>query len=375
MAATGDAPESDDADTETETIQTHAGNCLRHMLGQPARRLGVQDLDDLSLPQRDIDRMKARITPKGRGASSSSGYVASGRGSAPATRLCISRTKPLGVLPSEGRVQRKRTKAKEATRPGALDAYNGAEFMVSPSGTNSNFECPLLLAQQLDGADDAAPEDENGQTSAHIRYPGADARLFPGDTGRVARAAALQLYMSAIKAISICFYGDDSSTGTGRFSKPSDSTKIWRMVRPHGRCTARGPHVWFLKATALYNRAFDMCGYLAILYSRIRRAGTILDRSDDGDVDWFHEYKQVATIAELPNRPPYKLLQPKAFLSLFRLGHLASRDAYWALQVIMRMICLRRDMGDPVDCDDNRGVDRRRHPADGTSVPTCHADV
>ncbi|KAF4209786.1 hypothetical protein CNMCM8927_004989 [Aspergillus lentulus] len=81
MAATGDAPESDDADTETETIQTHAGNCLCHMLGQPARRLGVKDLDDLSLPQRDIDRMKARITPKGRGASSSSGYVASGRGS------------------------------------------------------------------------------------------------------------------------------------------------------------------------------------------------------------------------------------------------------------------------------------------------------
>ncbi|RHZ56749.1 hypothetical protein CDV55_106106 [Aspergillus turcosus] len=33
-------------------------------------------------------------------------------------------------------------------------------------------------------------------------------------------------------------------------------------------------HIWFLTAIPLYNRAFDMCGYLAILYSGLRGAGT-----------------------------------------------------------------------------------------------------
>ncbi|KAF4183427.1 hypothetical protein CNMCM8927_004990 [Aspergillus lentulus] len=238
---------------------------------------------------------------------------------------------------------------RERPGPGALDAYNGAEFMASPSGTNSNVECPLLLAQQRDGADDAAPEDENEQTvQAKLQVANTDpmtitllclSRLisdipvlmhacFPGTRdvwpGRQlyssTRANSRQSLSVSMEMIAVLALADLASQAI----RLKSGEWFGRMA----------PHVWFLTATALYNRAFDMCGYPAILYSMIRRAGTILVGSDDGDVDWFHGYKQLATIAELPNRPPYKLLQPKAFVSLFRLGHLASRDAYWALPVI-----------------------------------------
>ncbi|PKX89919.1 uncharacterized protein P174DRAFT_377212, partial [Aspergillus novofumigatus IBT 16806] len=43
------------------------------------------------------------------------------------------------------------------------------------------------------------------------------------------------------------------------------------------------------------------------------------------------------------------LLQPKAFVSLFEKGHLAPQEAYWALPIIIHMICLQRDIGDPVN--------------------------
>ncbi|GIK02484.1 hypothetical protein Aspvir_006540 [Aspergillus viridinutans] len=65
-ATTGDTAESVDGDAQADLIQTHAEECLRRMLGQSSSRLGVQALDDLGLPQRDIDRMKARMMPKGR---------------------------------------------------------------------------------------------------------------------------------------------------------------------------------------------------------------------------------------------------------------------------------------------------------------------
>ncbi|RHZ67335.1 uncharacterized protein CDV56_108085 [Aspergillus thermomutatus] len=88
-------------------------------------------------------------------------------------------------------------------------------------------------------------------------------------------------------------------------------------------------HVWFLTATPLYNWAFDLCGYLAILYSGLRRSNIIDDTADD--TDWFAEYKQYANMQHLPTPPPYRLLMPKAFVSLFQRGHLAPQNAYWAL--------------------------------------------
>ncbi|EAW18835.1 uncharacterized protein NFIA_087910 [Aspergillus fischeri NRRL 181] len=51
---------------EVEVIQRAAEDCLRRMLSQPASQLGAQALYDLVLPQQDIDRMRARMTPKGR---------------------------------------------------------------------------------------------------------------------------------------------------------------------------------------------------------------------------------------------------------------------------------------------------------------------
>lgn len=64
-----------------------------------------------------------------------------------------------------------------------------------------------------------------------------------------------------------------------------------------------------------------MCGYLAILYSGLHGPGT--DDNNDGDFDWFLEYKRLAAMDRLPSQPPYELLQPKAFASLFVRGHLA----------------------------------------------------
>jgi hypothetical protein len=46
---------------------------------------------------------------------------------------------------------------------------------------------------------------------------------------------------------------------------------------------------------------------------------------------------------ELPTPPPYRLLQPKAFVSLSSRGISRQRSAYWALPVITRICCLRRD--------------------------------
>ncbi|GFF94245.1 LOW QUALITY PROTEIN: acid phosphatase [Aspergillus lentulus] len=64
------------------------------------------------------------------------------------------------------------------------------------------------------------------------------------------------------------------------------------------------------------------------------------------NADWFPQYKRIANMPELPTPPPYRVLQPKAFMSLVCRRQ---RSAYWALPVIMRILCLRRDMGDPVD--------------------------
>jgi hypothetical protein len=88
-------------------------------------------------------------------------------------------------------------------------------------------------------------------------------------------------------------------------------------------------HVWFLTATPLYNQAFNLCGYLAIFYSGLQRAGVMQEGGDDDSkVNWFREYKQLTDQAMLPSPPPYRLLQPKAFMSLFRLRHLAPKEAY-----------------------------------------------
>ncbi|PKX97667.1 uncharacterized protein P174DRAFT_418610 [Aspergillus novofumigatus IBT 16806] len=63
-------------------------------------------------------------------------------------------------------------------------------------------------------------------------------------------------------------------------------------------------HVWFFTATPLYNQAFNLCGYLAIFYSGLRRAGVMQEGGDNSKVNWFPEYKQLADQAMLPSRSP-----------------------------------------------------------------------
>jgi hypothetical protein len=57
-------------------------------------------------------------------------------------------------------------------------------------------------------------------------------------------------------------------------------------------------HAWFLTVTPLYNRTFDMCGYLAILCLRLRRLEIMDDTVDEANS--FSEYKQFASMPETP---------------------------------------------------------------------------
>ncbi|GFF38253.1 hypothetical protein IFM58399_05175 [Aspergillus lentulus] len=56
----------------------------------------------------------------------------------------------------------------------------------------------------------------------------------------------------------------------------------------------------------MYNRAFDLCDYLAILFPAICRAALRPGSGDnDADVDWFAEYQRLPGQATLPDPPPY----------------------------------------------------------------------
>ncbi|KAF4218957.1 hypothetical protein CNMCM8980_008257 [Aspergillus fumigatiaffinis] len=50
--------------------------------------------------------------------------------------------------------------------------------------------------------------------------------------------------------------------------------------------------------------------------------------NDAANADWFAEYKRIANMSELPTPPPYRLLQPKAFMSLSSRAISRQRDAY-----------------------------------------------
>ncbi|KAF7182486.1 hypothetical protein CNMCM7691_002056 [Aspergillus felis] len=89
----------------------------------------------------------------------------------------------------------------------------------------------------------------------------------------------------------------------------------------------------------------------AILFSGLRRSGIVDDIAKD--MDWLAEYRKFASMPSVPSPHPYQVIMPKAFVSRFTWGHLIPNNAYWVLPVIIKMICLRRDMGGPVDYADN----------------------
>ncbi|PWY73442.1 hypothetical protein BO83DRAFT_388803 [Aspergillus eucalypticola CBS 122712] len=51
---------------------------------------------------------------------------------------------------------------------------------------------------------------------------------------------------------------------------------------------------------------------------------------------------------------PLFLLSPNRFVKLIRKGHLEARAGHYVLKAIMPLICLRRDMGERMDIDDQR---------------------
>ncbi|KAL4777915.1 hypothetical protein BJX76DRAFT_363239 [Aspergillus varians] len=81
------------------------------------------------------------------------------------------------------------------------------------------------------------------------------------------------------------------------------------------------------------------------------------DQSDDKALaysdDPIAEFKRYGDEASWAERVPYHLLSPRRFAALAQRGHLAARRGYHCLPVLMRMICLRRDMGHPVDPRDH----------------------
>jgi hypothetical protein len=106
---------------EAEVIQRAAVDCLRRMLGQPASRLNVKDLDDLGLLQRDLDRMKARMMPRGR-----------------------KRERARQDSPTEGRVRRKRTKA-----TASKVKYHPPNLALPPFGQSQHLPALWLWPKSL----------------------------------------------------------------------------------------------------------------------------------------------------------------------------------------------------------------------------------
>ncbi|KAI9370901.1 hypothetical protein BJX61DRAFT_544160 [Aspergillus egyptiacus] len=122
--------------------------------------------------------------------------------------------------------------------------------------------------------------------------------------------------------------------------------------------------VWFLTATPMSNRALDLCGYLALLWKDAMKLQVEENPDDDGAaeetavaasappaIDPVAEYQPYSDLDsfEALDAPPYHLLSPRRFASLATKGHLAARRGYHCLPVIMRLLCLARDMGQPVD--------------------------
>ncbi|GFF46328.1 hypothetical protein IFM60648_01611 [Aspergillus lentulus] len=98
-----------------------------------------------------------------------------------------------------------------------------------------------------------------------------------------------------------CPENNESSRATGRMTIP-------RMARrmSNGSYALPCPLRHCIASTPMYNRAFDLCDYLAILFPAICRAALRPGSGDnDADVDWFAEYQRLPGQATLPDPPPY----------------------------------------------------------------------
>ncbi|KGO38096.1 Helicase, C-terminal [Penicillium expansum] len=108
---------------------------------------------------------------------------------------------------------------------------------------------------------------------------------------------------------------------------------------------------WFLTATPMWNKPFDFCGYLSLLWSNdfIPEPESV-DPEHLTDVaepeSALHDYTTWSAVSPLPDTGrPYHLLSPVQLLTLGRGGHLSTDVGFHVLPVILRLTCLAREPG------------------------------
>jgi hypothetical protein len=108
---------------------------------------------------------------------------------------------------------------------------------------------------------------------------------------------------------------------------------------------------WFLTATPMWNKPFDFCGYLSLLWSN-----DFIPQPDSTDPQHLTdvseldsaltEYTSWSAVSPLPdNDRPYHLLSPARLLALGRGGHLSTDVGFHVLLIILRLTCLTREPG------------------------------
>ncbi|KAJ5209980.1 Helicase C-terminal [Penicillium cf. griseofulvum] len=108
---------------------------------------------------------------------------------------------------------------------------------------------------------------------------------------------------------------------------------------------------WFFTATPMWNKPFDFCRYLSLLWSN-----DFIPQPDSTDPEHLTdvseldsaltEYTSWSAVSPLPdNDRPYHLLSPARLLALGRGGHLSTDVGFHVLPIILRLTCLAREPG------------------------------
>ena len=108
---------------------------------------------------------------------------------------------------------------------------------------------------------------------------------------------------------------------------------------------------WFLTATPMWNKPFDFCGYLSLLWSNdFIPQPEATDPEHLADVTELDsalaDYTAWSAVSPLPDTDrPYHLLSPAQLLALGRGGHLSTDVGFHVLPIILRLTCLAREPG------------------------------
>ncbi|KAG2421209.1 hypothetical protein HFD88_000825 [Aspergillus terreus] len=106
---------------------------------------------------------------------------------------------------------------------------------------------------------------------------------------------------------------------------------------------------WGLTATPIWNRPIDLCGYLVLLYRDAAAEESATGRLDrEAVMEEFLAWVS-ADDAGQDDDPPYDLLAPQRLAVLAGRGDMTARQGLIVLPVILKMVCLARDIGDRID--------------------------